>query len=260
MTSSPKPNESLYPDILFHFTKKDLLFEILTTTFRLSYAREKIYGPTINKAYAVPMVSFCDLKLSELKAHMGKYGSYGIGLTKDWANKNGLNPVLYLSRHCEFTDEFIQGVNGIHSFLRKSDDENEREQASIHLEKVLNTYRYIKNYESDVERDGVLYQDVRHADEREWRYVPSLSLNINYPISTISRVDTKDKKRRLNATLDHIRLSFKPDDIKYLIIDNENEISEVIKHLKKAKERFDDEVIEKLISRILTYEQIKKDI
>ena len=88
-----KKRESLYPDILFHFTNKEGLFGLLESTFKVSYAREKIIGKNSTREIGVPMVSFCDLKLSELKSHMNDYGVYGIGLTKEWALKNSLNPM-----------------------------------------------------------------------------------------------------------------------------------------------------------------------
>ena len=261
MTIHPSPSlvESLYPDILFHFTNKNALYGILSSTFQVSYAREKIFGPNKSKAFGVPMVSFCDLRLSELKMHMNKYGSYGIGLSKEWANRNGLNPVMYLSRHCIFADEFIDGVNGIHSYLNKLQSENDLGNANMYLEKILNTYRYLKNYECELDRDGKKTY-VRHADEREWRFVPPLSSDIPHPIAMVSKLNNKNEKQFLNSKVNHIKLSFQPDDIKYLIIDNENEIPELIKHLKFAKDKFDQQTIEKLMSRILTSEQIKQDI
>lgn len=82
---------SLYPDILFHFTSRDGLYGILENSFKISYARERIVGKSKSTEFAVPMVSFCDLRLSELKDHMSKYGSYGIGLSKSWAKDDVQN-------------------------------------------------------------------------------------------------------------------------------------------------------------------------
>ena len=64
-----------YPSILFHFTSRcDILMSILSGGFRPSMAREKIESTKKDKEFAVPMVSFCDLRLSELKLHMDSYG------------------------------------------------------------------------------------------------------------------------------------------------------------------------------------------
>ncbi|BBB29509.1 abortive infection system antitoxin AbiGi family protein [Neptunomonas japonica] len=136
---------SLYPDILFHFSKdKDTLFDILNSTFRVSYAREKVEGIDTIREFGVPMVSFCDLKLSELKVHMGKYGNFGIGLTKNWANRNGLNPVMYVSKHCPFTDNFNNSLNSVFKKIGALTDNYEFEGISDNNIKILDAYRYIK--------------------------------------------------------------------------------------------------------------------
>ncbi|EBU6604347.1 hypothetical protein DKP05_24575, partial [Salmonella enterica subsp. enterica serovar Derby] len=69
--------------------------------FRPSYARETIYGKNQQKIryFGIPMVSFCNIRLSLLSEHTQKYGSYGIGLTYDWITRNNLNPVFYVSEH-----------------------------------------------------------------------------------------------------------------------------------------------------------------
>jgi len=254
-----KIEESLAPEILFHFTNKEALFDILASTFKVSYAREKIVGPKNEREFGVPMVSFCDLRLSQLKTHMSKYGSYGIGLTKDWANKSGLNPVMYLSRHCEFTDGFITGISGMYRYLNVLREDSIKDNITTHYTNLLNTYRYLKNYESEITRNGEVL-NVRHADEREWRFVPSISADIKYPIVAISNIDSRKKKRELNKEVEHIRLPFQPNDIKYLIIQDEKEIPELITHLGLVKEKFDIDIRNKLLSRILTAEQIKEDI
>ena len=63
---------SLYPSTLFHFTEKKWLFEILKSNFRVSYARERICAPNNERTLAVPMVSFCDIKLAEIKYFIQK--------------------------------------------------------------------------------------------------------------------------------------------------------------------------------------------
>ncbi|MBD2699838.1 hypothetical protein IC229_04270 [Spirosoma sp. BT702] len=253
--------DSLYPDILFHFTNRKALFDILRSTFKVSYAREFITGKNYDRKFAIPMISFCDLKLTELKNHMEKYGSYGIGLTKEWANRNGLNPVMYISRHCDLTDDFITGLNGIYNHLDKLNNTDKFEGLSRSYTNILSVYQYLKNYEGPLVRgEKLINKNYRFADEREWRYVPNLRDTGGQPFIPISKIDTHEKKMYYNQKIDHLSLNFQPDDIKYLIIEQDEEISDLIRHLKNVKQKFDKLTIERLSSRILTAEQIRRDI
>lgn len=253
---------SLYPDILFHFTDKNGLYKILENNFRLSYSKEKIEGKTTNRELFVPMVSFCDLKLSQLKVHMSKYGKYGIGLSKDWANENGLNPVMYVNKNCQFTDNFNNALNKIYPDLAKI-RKHQSEQPSIPHQylNIMDAYRYMKNYEGRLERNGIINENFRFADEREWRYVPPLNnKEIEYPFIASSNIKNKDQKIEFNKKIEDIKLFFKPNDIKYLIIENDSEINDLIKHIRNVKKFHDYNDIDRLSSRILTSEQIENDI
>ncbi|MFD2891196.1 abortive infection system antitoxin AbiGi family protein [Flavobacterium chuncheonense] len=251
---------SLYPTTLFHFTSKEFLYQILESTFKVSYAREKIIGPVNNREFAVPMVSFCDLKLSELKFFLN-YGKFGIGLTKDWANKNGLSPVMYINRHCQLMDNLISGITGIYSHLSLVENINQFNNLNKSYLNVMNTYRYIKNYEGELWRQGRLEnENYRFADEREWRFVPQLDTEGVAPFVGISKIRSKKQKEFYNNKVNQIRLNFSPDDIKYLVVEKDSDITELINYLHSVKIRFDEETRNRLASRILTVEQIEKDI
>lgn len=257
-----KPNNSLYPSTLFHFTEKQWLFEILKSTFRVSYAREKITGPNNERKYAVPMVSFCDIKLAEIKYFIEKeYGNFGIGLTKEWANRNGLNPVLYLNRDCELADNLIEGLNGMYSHISRLNNLNDIKKMTKSYHNIMNMYRYVKNYEGELTRKGKEPEsNYRFADEREWRYVPPLETIDVEPFVAISNIASDKQKKEYNRKISHIRLSFQPEDIKYLFVEKESDITELIDHLDYAKSKYSPEIRRKLASRILTVEQIKNDI
>lgn len=251
---------SLYPTTLFHFTTKESLYQILHYTFKVSYAREKIIGPENSREFAVPMVSFCDLKLSELKYFLS-YGNYGIGLTKEWANRNGLSPVMYINRHCQLMDNLISGINGIYTHLGLIDNITQFNSLNKSYLNIMNTYRYIKNYEGELLRHGKLEdENYRFADEREWRFVPNLDTEGVAPFVGISNIRTKQQKSDYNNKVSHIRLNFNPDDIKYLVVEKDSDISELINHLHFAKKGYDKETRNRLASRILTAEQIERDI
>ena len=81
---------------LFHFTSKlDYLEGILESDFIPRYNLEDINLAGRSIKIAFPMVCFCDIPLSSISEHLDKYGQYAIGMSINWANKNGLNPVLY---------------------------------------------------------------------------------------------------------------------------------------------------------------------
>ena len=255
-------NNSLYPDILFHFTSsKTNLFSILDDTFRLSYASETLLGPATSKSFALPMVSFCDLRVTELKYHMTKYGNYGIGLTKDWANKMGLSPVLYLSRHAEIVDTLSRGIDDLYDILINHTEPAQEIKMRNAYNASFSTLHFVKNYQADLTRKNKLYRDFRFADEREWRYIPNLFVDRDLCVLNPSQIDTSAKKQFANTRINMHTLHFQPDDIKYLIIKDDREINELIRVIRNIKgPRFSSDIVDRLMTRILTSEQIHYDI
>lgn len=253
-------SSSLYPDILFHFTNKESLYNILNETFKVSYSLEKITGTKNSVEFGAPMVSFCDLKLSELKSHMNKYGKYGIGLTKEWAYKYGLNPVFYVNGNSPLVESFLEGVNNLYSEIKKTGNDAQYFPLLESYNSTLNMYRFMKNYEGDLKRRGKkVIKNFRFADEREWRYVPNSS-DLLYPFAPKDNFSNTKKKNLLNAQVSHIKLAFQAEDIKYLIIERDEEISDLIMHLELAKAHYDENTRRRLASIILTSEQIHNDV
>ena len=106
---------------LFHFTKNlGSLKNIIRKGLRFSYAFESfdpdiilgelypsVTAPTSNDketckdfGVSIPMVCFCDIPLLRTAEHAHKYGSYIIGLDKDYLSFNYssiINPVLYIN-------------------------------------------------------------------------------------------------------------------------------------------------------------------
>lgn len=249
---------ALYPETLFHFTNKNNLYSILKSSFKVSYARERIFGGNVLKAFGVPMVSFSDLRLSELKVNLGTYGKYGIGMTKEWAISNGLNPVFYVSRNSNFTESFFEGIENHFQMVTDSTDGTGNIEAGYN--KIMNTMRYMKNYKGDLIRPGIKTKPNHvFANEKEWRFVPEFNENF-FSFVNLEKLWTTEKKNELNRSVENIRLQFKPDDIKYLIVENDKDINQLISHLRKVKNLFSDDELDRLASRILTYDQIESDI
>ena len=241
---------SLSANSIIHLTPKDEnLKGIIESGFITSLCKEKI---TLNKdplEVYVPMVSFCDIPLSKIKDHISKYGSYGIGLTKDWAQKNSLNPVLYMQQGSYLSKNVLEVLK------RALSDESS--EWSKEEKQTVDVLRYIKNYQDDLVRKDVTTPEYRFSDEREWRFVPGHEVECDFIFSSLS-----DKEREVaELKLSTVKLTFEASDIKYLITDKEEEISTLIRFLREtiARKCTLDE-FERLTTRILTTEQIMSDV
>lgn len=239
----------LSSNAVIHFTDNiEALKGILGNNFKITYCHERILLEDKQIDIMVPMVSFCDMPLSQVKEHIGKYGSYGIGLTKEWAEKQKLNPVLYIEKN-SYLSRSIRKV--LDTFLGKHEtlDKLKEEEKAI-----LDVTRYMKNYQSDLVRaNKPTLKDYRFYDEREWRYVLDYTLT-NYPVASPDM-----SKTTLNNSIKNHVLEFEPDDIKYIIIQDESEIKEFLSLLRSAKGKYSHDIVEALMTKIITSKQIKED-
>jgi hypothetical protein len=238
------------PSTLFHFTNKNSLKSILKGYFKLKYCLEIIYQNKKNIEIAIPMVSFCDIKIAQISEHMEKYGKYGIGLSKDWANRNQINPVYYLNKGTIFSNRLIDSIRVI--------SKEERIPYETRLD-LVNIIRYAKTYEGNLRRNNTIIENYRFADEREWRFVPHDTKEFSFLLIK-DEYDTAEKRRDQNDKLRNQKLTFEPNDILYIILEKDEEIDEFIKHIESLKEiRYLESDISRLMTRILTYERISND-
>jgi hypothetical protein len=94
----PQNSRGLSANTLFHFTPSlDNLINILTHEFHPNFCLENlnVLAELPVPEMAIPMLSFCDIPLSQIGRHIGVYGDYGIGMTKACGMLNGISPVLY---------------------------------------------------------------------------------------------------------------------------------------------------------------------
>lgn len=193
---------------LFHFTKEyDTLIAILRCGgFWPRYCRETGWGKDGNSEWAIPMACFTDIPFRFLTEHMDWYGNYGIGMSKEWAIKNGrISPILYLNQMS------AQVLNNISKRSRK----NGWSLSDYTL------FSLIKRYEGATEdkhtkrqRKKILY------DEREWRYIPTVPENLRIvPLKNGIEFDCDQKSQETRKYL----AKFTITDINHLIINDESE-------------------------------------
>lgn len=93
------PHNSLSANTLFHYTRSlDNLEGILTNEFSPRFCLESLsFHQTMpEREVAIPLVSFCDIPLSQIKSHVRLYGSYAIGLSKECEPAGRSSKIKYL--------------------------------------------------------------------------------------------------------------------------------------------------------------------
>lgn len=248
-------------DSLFHFTPKaEYLIGILRNGFipRYCFEETKLNSKIkIGLLSAFPMVCFCDLSLSQISEHVNLYGSYGIGLNKEWGIKNKLNPIIYTNQDSHLAQSFGKLSQDIINLLKLDAVDDKYAVAAYNYVKVL---KYFKSYEGDFKRNGKLIKNVRFYNEREWRYVPAIDFDENIE-SAFTKEEYKDeiKLAQENSKLIKYSLEFRPEDIKYLFVKDESEIHSTIKAIREINSKYNSNEIDILISKILTTKQIQED-
>ena len=242
---------SLSSNSIIHLTdKKNFLEGIIKEGFKIRLCKENIILNEEPIEFRVPMVSFCDIPLSQIKDHIEKYGDYGIGLTKEWAQRKGLNPVLYVETNSHLSKSLSSLIN---RFLFGGGTLKEEKES-------IDMLRYLKNYQGDLTRKTETKADYRFSDEREWRFVPDHNTPCVFLMgSKLSISDESWEKSR--TQLDKLVLKFEPNDIKYIIIKDDNEISYFVNFLRNDIEKHHKpHDIDRLSTRILTSKQIMTDV
>lgn len=263
-------------DSLFHFTKSlDHLLGILEKTFEVSYSRENLPGSSQTVGgeaeVAVPMVSFSDLRLTQLQEYIATdrgYGSYGIGLSKRWGIENKLSPVQYVAEGSNYENSLSKTFEIMAAMWREAKSTGVDKYKLTEKPYFLDLIRFTKLYQAPDR--GEIPQDLslasttkskipnayRFADEREWRFVPDFIPGIQNSIKFSDYLKNKDCR---DEEAKEVKLHFSPDDITHLIIKDDSEIASFVEKLNGIKDRFPSPVVQKLTSRIITHERLRGD-
>jgi len=113
--------------------------------------------------------------------------------------------------------------------------------------------------------DGYLSKPVRFYEEREWRYTPPRNLFKDIKVKDSYSAENyinPVKRRAINIKLaKHIKLTFNANDIRFIIVKNDEEIPEMLAELEKiygTSTNFND--LKLLGTRLISLEQILEDL
>lgn len=245
---------ALSPNAVFHFTEFcENLDGILKNDFHPKYCMEDYgfmnhSGETFERA--VPMVSFCDIPLSQMKEHMEVYGYYGLGMRKTWAMEIGASPIIYSYHNAMLSLKVNESM--IHLLKLQESEKNDAGKT------LLSISSYLKAYEGNISRKGkVTFK--RFYDEREWRVIPNAShFGLKMMLSKEEFEDSS--KEKMNAILSlNARVAFNADDIRYIIVKDEAEVMPLVREIEGMNTRFAEDKIKALVSRVISSEQILED-
>lgn len=257
---------------LFHFTGSlDNIASIIMGGFyprccleSFDFSYPSGAGNSQSPQLAIPMVCFCDIPLSQVGFHRRKYGSYAIGLSKEWGEKKGINPVLY-----ELPDSNTIGI--IKECLEKafSDTyhiENSEINASVGTIKneLLFLLFYLKPYEGKRwDGSGFNGDRIRFYDEREWRYIPNYNKILEKSLTPYMLIDTfldKGKAESFNKSFESdFKLAISPCDIKYIIVNCEKDVLSMIAIINKMNLNCSADEKNLLLTKIISFERIEQD-
>jgi len=235
---------------IIHYTDKlDSLLAIISEGFKVRFCSELMQSPGWRVNVMVPMVSFCDIPFSSFQDHIEAYGSYGIGLSKQWAFRMGVNPVLYLSKGSSLTRQYLDYMAETIKKKTKADIKA--------LDFMKQLIIYAKNYQADLERKDTVIENYRFYNEREWRYI--LQSHSKKKVSPVFGGNMAEKGE-LNESIADARIGFDVDEITYIIVKTIDEIEIAINAIRSAyNDRCTSKQLDILLSKIISVEQIRSD-
>ncbi|MBN8707238.1 MAG: hypothetical protein J0L62_15305 [Bacteroidetes bacterium] len=233
---------NLSSNSLFHFTNSfDNLTSIIENGLFPRYVIEDYAAlDSAIPRLAIPMICFCDIPLTHSLDHIGEYGKYGIGLSKEWALTKDLNPVTYLTTNAE-----LRGI-----YDRLFIESNESNGFTNITNEII---KYIKPYRGQSTKNN---KQKIFYDEKEWRFIYRNSDLKNFKPILIEPEFGQIKDH--NTNIESYALTPNSSDVKYLIVNRRDEVYKLCDFIFESTP-FKKQEKYKLMSCIISIEDIKED-
>lgn len=185
VTPAP-PLSQQYSDCLYNFSNKPerLYASLQHKGFTLNYVEESFRYLNILglNTLAFPMVCFCDIPVERhrILPHISRYGRYGIGLSKEWGTRMGVQPVHYLIENSPFCNDLGEAFAAAESL---SNDLSSNSAGDVLASFLITTLAYAKPAYEYSDRNTLR----SYEDECEWRFVPKDLKDFRFFIKDPSR-------------------------------------------------------------------------
>lgn len=216
---------------LIHMTQNwEVLKLILEEGLKPSYCRENITNDKEVKSACFPMISTSNVSIDFAISYQKSYGTFGIVLDKVWGEINGFNPVLYLERKSDLTNEIIDNFKNIKAIstthIKDTLNGITLDYKSLMTKQLVKIFAHSKNYDGELVRNEILLsKKYPYGMEREWRKIIK---NENVPYFLVGN-DIQNKKD-FNKFIEDVRVDYKVEHLKAVIVESPFE-TEVVKQI-----------------------------
>jgi abortive phage resistance protein AbiGi (putative antitoxin) len=262
---------------LFHFTRSlEILKKILAEGFKPFYCSEDLTMFGVAECPGIPMASFCDIPLSHARRHVDDYGRYAIGLDKKWGMSKNIAPVHYIYEG----SMCARVIFDVYHSLPKEAFEVDCTCMKFNTRTAI--FFYGKPYRGHLRRKDTTSEkvvekgEVTFYDEREWRYVPfadqtkateEVPAGVRAMLSEREYAKPEILDEASTSLHNHYRLTFGAEDVKYLIVENEDEIPELVDFIYSVQADCENRELrscpendkKRLTTRVISMRQIEQD-
>ena len=197
----------------------------------------------------MPMVCFCDIPLARITEHVLFYGDYGVGLTREWALRNDLAPVLYVTPNSPISTAILAIDRAL---TKATGDERER-----NVETLNRLTANIKPVEGVMTLNGSPIRK-EFYQESEWRYVPN-GPEILSMLDETQYQDPDFLRIEHEKTKEHGMLRFSPADVRYIFVKSDADIPSMMNFLQTELDSYPNADLKILMSRITSLESLSDD-
>jgi hypothetical protein len=240
---------------LFHFMRsRKHLQQALVRGFWPRYSWEDtqwLDKPKIRHV-AYPMICFCDIPLSRIGDHVTFYGEYGLGMTREWAARIGMNPVIYLEGKSRLRDAIWNVIDATSDSFKKGD--------KLGFTSALRHLAYVKPTEGEVSIRGKrrakdFYQ------ESEWRFVAepkeeSHEFKVRIVSGDATPPELADENERVRL---HASIQIVPSDVRYIFVKSDADIPSVMTFMETNLKHHSSADLKILLSRVTSLESLRRD-
>ena len=225
---------------LYHCTNYNAIYSILTSGyFRPSYCLEEFsVFPDNHIKMAHAVVCFADLLSDEIQKHMNTFHSDSyIRMTKEWAIKKRLAPVIYYPNN-SYISVLLKSI--IEFAMERSGGTTNKTVKFTNATNLL--MGFLKQYKGKYwdKKKNTFSEEVLFYTEREWRYLPLPKNKEAYYISEENFYDKEFKEKKLKELVDHgyiLKFSWRDIEEIGVPISKKSELTNIISHLWQLKEK-----------------------